>query len=120
MHHMMPTFRKYQEPSIDMLKCLANNNPKDSPNTQYGIMPSNYYRGHQHRYQEDFYASLKTKLKKYQKLWPNIYQGEPFDWASDHMPQMSSLSKRKTENYVRYKTTVLLTNGQRKTAMYPH
>src|SRR6266850_4915709 len=120
MHHPMPIFRKYQEPSIDMLKCLANNNLKDSPNTQYGIMPLNYYRELQHHYREDFYASLKTKSKKYQKSWPNTYQGEPFDPALDHMPQTSSLSRRKMENYVRYKTTVLLTNGRRKTAMYPH
>src|SRR6266850_4168485 len=120
MHHLMPTFRKYQEPSIDILKCLANNNPKDSPNTQYGIMHSNYYRGHQHHYREDFYISLKMKSKKCQRLWPSTYQGEPFDRASDHMLQMSSLSKRKMENYVRYRTTVLLTNGRKRTAMYPH
>src|SRR6266850_5525524 len=120
MHHPMPIFRKYQEPSIDMLKCLANNNLKDSPNIRCGIMPSNYYQEHQHHYREDSYVSLKTKLKKYQKLWPNIYQGEPFDRALDHMPQMSFLLKRKTENYVQYKTTVLLTNGRRKAATYPH
>src|SRR6267142_6361417 len=120
MHHLMLIFRKYQEPSIDTQKCLANNNPKDSPNIRYGIMPSNYYQEHQHRYQEGFYASLKMKSKKCQKLWPNIYQGEPFGQASDHMPQTSSLSKRKMGNCVRYRTTVLLTNGRRRTAMYPH
>src|SRR6266850_1037232 len=120
MHHLMLTFQKCQEPSIDMLKSLANNNPNDSPNIQYGITPLNYYRGHQLHYLEDFYASFKMKLKRYQRLWLNICQGEPFDRASDHTPQMSSLSKRKMENYVQYKTTALLTNGQKRTAMYPH
>src|SRR6267142_2618820 len=120
MHHQMLTFQKYQEPSIDMLKYLANNNPKDSPNIQYGIMRSNYYREHRHHYQEDSYAFLRTKSRKYLKLWPNIYQGELFDRALDHTLQMSSLSKRKMENYVQYKTIVLLINGQRKIAMYPH
>src|SRR6267142_343550 len=120
MHHLMLIFRKYQEPSTDMLKCLANNNPKDPPNTQYAIMPLNYYQEHQHHYREGFYVSLKMKLKKCQKLWPNTYQEEPFDRASDHMPQTSSLLKRKMGNYARYKIIALLTNGQRKTAMYPH
>src|SRR6267142_5120731 len=120
MHHQMLTFQKYQEPSIDTLKCLANNNPKDSPNTQYGIMPSNYYQEHQHHYWEGFCVFPKTKSKKYQRSWPNIYQEEPFDQASDHMPRMSSLSKRKMENYALYKTIVLLINGRRRTAMYPH
>src|SRR6266850_2824185 len=120
MHHLMPIFRKYQEPSIDTLKCLVNNNPKDSPNTQYGIMPLNYYQGHQHHYQEGFYVFPKMKSKKYQKLWLNICREEPFARALDHTPQMSSLSKRKMENYVRCRTTVLLTNGQRRTATCPH
>src|SRR6267142_684179 len=120
MHHLMLIFQKYQEPFIDTLRYLANNNPKDSPNIQFGIMPSNYYQEHQHHYQEDFYVFPRTKLKRYQKLWPNTYQGEPFNLASDHMLQTSSLSKRKMENYVQYKITDLLTNGQRKTAMYPH
>jgi|SRR6266850_6822302 len=114
----MLTSRKYQEHFIGTLKYLANNNPKDSPNTRYGTMPSNYYREHQHRYRVGSYAFLKTKLKRYQKLWPNTYQGEPFDQASDHMLQTYSLSKRKTENYAQYKTTDQLTNGPRKTAMY--
>src|SRR6267142_706679 len=120
MHHLMPICQKYQEPSIDTPKCLANNNPKDSPNTRSGITPLNCYQEHQHRYREDFYAFLKMKLKKYQRLWPNIYQGGPSDPASDHMPRMSFSSKRKMENYAQYRTTVLLTNGQRKTTMYPH
>src|SRR6266850_543692 len=120
MHHPMLIFRKYQEPFIDMPKCLVNNNPKDSPNTQFGITPSSYCWGHQHHYREDSYAFPKMKLKKCQNLWPNIYQEEPFDQASDHMPQMSSLSKRKMGNYTQYKIIALLTNGQRKTAMYPH
>src|SRR6266850_4340028 len=120
MHHRMLTFQKYQGPSISTLKYLANNNPKDSPNTQYGIMLLNYYQEHRHHYQEDFYVSLKTKSRKYPRLWLNIYQGEPFDRALDHMPQTSSLLKRRMENYVQYKITVPLTNGQRKIAMYPH
>src|SRR6266850_4913425 len=115
----MLIFRKYQEPSIDMLKYSANNSPKDFPNTQCGITPSNYYRAHQHHYQEDFYVSPKMRLKKYQRLWPNIYQGEPFDRASDHMPQMFSLSKRKMENYAQYKTIDRLTNGPKRTIMCP-
>src|SRR6266850_955668 len=120
MHHLMLIFRKYQEPSTDMLKCLANNNPKDSPNTQYGITPLNYYQEHQHHYRGDCCVFPRTKSKKYQRLWLNIYQEEPFDQASDHMPRTSSLSKRKMENYARYKIIVLLINGQKRTAMYPH
>src|SRR6267142_2951716 len=119
MHHLMPIFRKYQEPSIDMLKCLVNNNPRDSTNIQYGIMPLSYYQEHQHHCKGDFYVFPKTKSKKYQKSWLNICQGEPFAQALDHMLQTSSLSKRKMENYVQYKTTVLSINGQRRTAMYP-
>src|SRR6267142_6882319 len=115
----MLIFRKYQEPSIDMLKYLANNNPKDSLNIQFGTTLSNYYQEHQHRYREDSYVFPKMKSKRYQKSWPNIYQEEPFDPALDHMPQTSSLSKRKMGNYIRYKTTDLSTNGQRKIAMYP-
>src|SRR6266850_527692 len=111
---------KYQDPFIDMLKCLVNNNPKDSLSIQFGTMPSNYYRGHQHHYREDSYVSPKMKSKKCQKLWPSTYQEEPFNQASDHMPQTSSLLKRKMENYARYKIITLLTNGQRRTAMYPH
>src|SRR6266850_2725812 len=116
MHHQMLTFQKYQEPSTDTLKCLVNNNPKDFPNTQYGITLSNCYREHQHHYQEDSYVSLKTKSRKYLRSWPNTCQEEPSDPALDHMPQTSSLSKRRTGNYVQYKITVLLTNGQRKIA----
>src|SRR6266850_294809 len=119
MHHQMLIFRKYQELFIDMLKCLVNNNPKDFPNTRYGIMPLNYCQEHQHCYQGDSYVFPKMKSKRYQKLWPNIYQEEPSDRVSDHMLQTSSLSKRKTENYAQYKTIVLLTNGRRKTTMYP-
>src|SRR6266850_393813 len=120
MHHPMLIFRKYQEPFIDTLKCLVNNNPKGSLNTQSGITPSSYYWGHQHHYREDSYTFPKMKSKKYQKLWPNTYQEEPSNQALDHMPQTSSLLRRKMGNYARYKTIVLLTNGQRKTAMYPH
>src|SRR6266850_521381 len=116
----MLTFQKYHEPSIDMLKCLANNNPRDFPNTQCGITLLNYYQGHRHHYQEDFYVFPKMKSRKYLKSWPNICQEEPFDRALDHMLQMSSLSKRKMGNYVQYKTIVLLTSGQRKIAMYLH
>src|SRR6266850_3595677 len=112
--------QRYQEPSIVTRRCLANNNPKDFPNTRYGITLSNYYRGHRHHYQEDFYVFPKMRLKKYLKSWPNICQGELFDRALDLMPQTSSLSRRKMGNYVQYKTTVLLINGQRKIAMYPH
>src|SRR6266850_14127 len=111
MHHPMPIFQKYQEPFTNTLKCLANNNLKDSPNTQYGIIPSNYYWEHQHHYQEDSYVFPKTKLKKYQKLWPNTYREEPFDQALDHMLQMSSLLRKRMANYIRYKITVLSTNG---------
>src|SRR6266850_3875289 len=120
MHHPMPTFQKYQEPFIDTLKCLANNNLKDFLNTQFGTMPLSYYQEHQHHYWEDSYAFPKMKLKKYQKLWPSIYQEEPFDQALDHMLQTSSLSRKKMANYTPYKITVLLTNGQRRTAMYPY
>src|SRR6267142_2939634 len=115
----MLIFQKYQEPFIDMLRCLANNSPKDSPSIQFGIMPLNYYRGHQHCYREDSYVFPKTKLKKYQKSWPSIYREEPFDQALDHMLQTSSLSKKRMANYARYRIIVLLINGQRRTAMYP-
>src|SRR6266850_1003250 len=120
MCHLMPICQKYQGLFIDMLKCLVNNNPKGFPNTQYGITPSNYYRGHQHHCPEDSYASPKTRSKKYQKLWPNTYQEEPSDQALDHMPQTFSLSKRRMANYARYKTIILSTNEQRKIGMYPH
>src|SRR6266850_1112666 len=116
----MPIFRKYQEPFIDMLRCLANNNPRDFPNIRFGIMLSNYYQEHQHHYQEDSYIFLKTRLRRYQRLWPNIYQEEPFDQALDHMPQTSFLLKRKMGNYIQYKIIILSTNGQRRIAMYPH
>src|SRR6267142_4795269 len=119
MHHQMLISQKYQGPSINMLKCLVNNNPKDSPNTRYGIMQSNYYREHRHHYQEDFYTSPRMKSRKYLRLWPNIYQGELFDQALDHTLQMSSLLKRRMGNFIQYKTTVLLTSGQRRIAMYP-
>src|SRR6267142_1563981 len=119
MHHPMLTSQKYQEHSIDMLKYSVNNNPKDFLNTQSGITPLNYYQVHQHHYQEDFCVSPKMKLKKYQRLWPNIYQEGPFDQALDHMPQTSSLSKRKMGNYVPYKITDQSTNGPKRTAMYP-
>src|SRR6266850_808602 len=119
MHHSMLTSRKYQEHFTDMLKSSVNNSPKDFLNIQSGIMPSNYYRVHQHHYQEDFCVFPKMKSKKYQKLWPNTYQGEPFDQASDHTPQMFSLSKRKTGNYAPYKITDQSTNGPKRTAMYP-
>src|SRR6267142_508812 len=118
MHHLMLISRKYQEPSIDMLKYLVNNNPKGSPNTRFGTMPLNYYQEHQHRYRGDSYVFPKMKSKRYQKLWLNICQEEPFDPASDHMPQTSSLLRRKMGNYVRYKIIDLSTNGQRKIAMY--
>src|SRR6266850_2027007 len=120
MPHPMPIFRKYQGPSTDMLKYSANNNPKDSLNTQSGITPSNYCQVHQYRYQADSYASHKTKSKKYQKLWQNTYQEELSDRELDHMPQMSSLSRKRMANYVQYKTTDLSINGRRKTATYPH
>src|SRR6266850_5578653 len=119
MHHSMPISQKYQEHFIDMLKYLANNNPKDSLNIQSGIMPSNYYRVHQHHYQGDFCAFPKMKSKRYRRLWPNIYQGEPFDQASDHTLQMFSLLKRKTGNYAPYKIIDQSTNGPKRTAMYP-
>src|SRR6267142_1567634 len=120
MPHPTLTFRKYQELSINMLKCSANNNPKDSLNTQSGTMPSNYYQVHQHRCQGDSYTSHKTKLKKYQRLWQNIYQEELSDRESDHMLQMSSLSRKRMANYIQYKITDLSINGRRKTATYPH
>src|SRR6266850_8197739 len=120
MPHPMPTFLKYQEPSIDTLKSLANNNHKGSLSTQYGTMPSNYYPAHQHHSQEDSYVSHKMKSKRYQKLWQNIYKEELSDQELDHTLQMSSSSKRKMANYVQYKTTVPSINGQRKIAMYPH
>src|SRR6267142_685297 len=118
MPHLTPTSLKYRELSIDMPKYLANNNRKDSLNTQSGTTPSNYYWAHQHHSREDFYVSHRTKSKKYQKLWQNTYKGEPFDRVSGHMLQMSFLSKRKMENCAQYKTTVLSINGQRKTTMY--
>src|SRR6266850_3139104 len=118
MPHPMPIFRKYQGLSIDTLKCSANNNPKDSLNTQSGTTPLNYYQVHQHHYQGDSYTSHKTKSKKYQKLWQNTYQEELSDQESDHMLQMSSLSRKRMANYVQYKTTVLSINGRRKTATY--
>src|SRR6267142_4957889 len=120
MPHLMPIFRKYQELFTDMLKYSVNSSPKGSLNTQSGTMPLNYYQVHQHHYQGDSYASRKTKLKKYQKLWQNIYQGELSDWESGHMLQMSSLSRKRMVNYVQYKITDLSINGQRKTATYPH
>src|SRR6266850_4012306 len=119
MHRSMPIFQKYQEPFTDTLRYLVNNNPKDFPNTQFGITPLNYYQEHQHHYQEDSYAFPKMKLKRYQKLWPNIYREEPFDLVLGHMRQTYSLSKRKMESYAQYKTIVLLTNGRKRTAMYP-
>src|SRR6266850_118174 len=120
MPHPMLIFLKYQGPSIDMLKCLANNSHKGSLNTQSGTMPSNYYQAHQHHYQGGSYISCKMKSRKYQKLWQNIYQEELSGQGSDHTLQMSSLSKRRMANYVQYKTTVLSINGQRKTTTYPH
>src|SRR6267142_3797582 len=120
MRHPMLTFQRSQELSIGMLKCLVNNSLKDYLNIQFGIMPSNYYQEHQHHYQEDSSVFPRTKSKKCQKSWLNIYQGEPSDQALDHMLQTSSLSKRKTANYARYKTTDLSINGRRKIAMYPH
>src|SRR6266850_6003685 len=120
MPHPMLTFRKYQELSIDMLKCSVNNNRKDSLNIQSGTMPLNYYQVHQHHYREDSYTFHKTKSKKYQKLWRNTYQEELSDQELDHMLQMSSSLRKRMANYVQYKTTVLSTNGQRKTATYPH
>src|SRR6267142_1222351 len=116
MHHPMPTFQKYQELFIDMLKCSVNNNPKDSPSIQSGIMLLNYYREHQHHYREDSFVFPKTKSKKCQKLWLDIYLEEPSDRALDHMPQTSSLLKRKMGNYAWYKIIVLLINGRRKIA----
>src|SRR6266850_2483280 len=103
-----------------MPRCLVNNNLKDYLNIQFGIMPSNYYQEHQHRYREDSSVFPKTKSKKCQKSWPNIYQEEPSDQALDRMPQTSSLLKRKMANYTQCKTIVLLINGQRKITMYPH
>src|SRR6266850_5030308 len=120
MHHLMLIFQKYQELFIDTLRCLVNSNPKDSSSIQSGTTPSNYYPELQHHYQEDSYVFPKMKSRKYQKLWPNTYQEEPFDPASDHMPRTFSLSKRKTANYVQYKITDLSINGQRKIATYPH
>src|SRR6266850_359029 len=120
MPHLTPIFRKYQEPFTDMLKCSVNSNPKGSWNTQSGIMPSNYYQAHQHHYRGGSYASHKMKLKKYQKLWRNIYQGELSDRESGHMLQMSSLSRKRMVNCVQYKTIDLSINGPRKTATYPH
>src|SRR6267142_87145 len=104
--HQMPTSQKYQGLFIDMLRYLANNNPRDFPNTQCGIMLLNCCREHRHHYQEDFYAFLKTKSKKYPKSWPNIYQEGLFDPELDHTLQMSSLSKRRMENYALCKTIV--------------
>src|SRR6266850_5141666 len=118
MRHLMLISQKYQKPSTDMPKYSANNNPKDSLNTQYGIMPSNYYQVHQHHYQEDSYTFPKTKLKRYPRLWQNIYLEELSDRKLDHTLQTSSLSKRRMANYAQYKTTDLSINGQRRTAMY--
>src|SRR6267142_3541088 len=120
MHHPTPTFQRCQKLSTDTPRCLVNNSLKGYLNIQFGIMPSNYYQEHQHHYWEDSSVFPKTKSKKYQKSWPNIYQEEPSDQALDHMPQMSSLLKRKMANYVRYKTIDPSINGQRKIAMYPH
>src|SRR6267142_1537619 len=116
----MPISQKYQEHSIDMLKCSANNNHRDFLNTRFGIMPLNCSQEHQHRFQEDSYVFHKTRLKKYQRLWQNIYKEELSDQELDHTWQMFSSSKRKMANCAQYKTTVLLTNGQRKTTTYPH
>ena len=56
----------------------------------------------------------------YIKLWQNTYKGEPYTQGRDHMPQMSSLSKRRMENSTQYKITIPLINGQRKTTTYLH
>src|SRR6267142_48976 len=120
MHHLMPIFRRYQGPFTDTLKYLANNNPKDSLNTRSGTMPLNYYRVHQHHYQEDSYVFPRTKLKKYQKLWQNTYREGLSDPELAHMLQTSSLSRKRMANYAQYRTIDLLINGQRKTTTYPH
>src|SRR6266850_4205124 len=116
----MPIFQKYQGLSTDMLKYSVNSNHKDFLNTQFGTTPSNCSRVHQHHSQEDSYAFHKMKLKKYQKLWQSIYKEGPFDQESDPTQQTSSLSKRKTANYVQYKTIAPLTNGQKRTITCPH
>src|SRR6267142_1385614 len=108
----MPISRKYQEPSIDTPKCSANNNHKDSLSIQFGTMPLNYCRVHRHRFQEGSYVSHRTKSKKYQKLWWNIYKEELSDRGSDLMWQMFSSSRRRMANYVQYKITILLINGR--------
>jgi len=60
--------RKYRKPFTGMLKYLANNNPKDSLNIQFGIMQLSYSLVHQRHYLEDYYISHKTRSRKYLKL----------------------------------------------------
>src|SRR6267142_1016361 len=111
MPHPTPIFQKYQELFTNMLKCSANNSPRDSLNTQSGTMPLNYYQEHQHPYQEDSYVSHRTKLKKYQRLWQNIYQEGLSNRELDHMLRMSSLSRKRMASYIQYKITDLSING---------
>src|SRR6266478_8453822 len=118
-------FRKRPQPKSpknmqNTTKSSVRKNHKDSQNTLYGIMLSNYSQEPSPQCQDASYPSTKKKSKRSTTLSKNTYKEEPYVNPGAPTPPTFSSLKRKMESSIQYKIIDQLTNGQSTTKTSLH